>query len=40
MPPQVRTLALPAQTTRLVDPTADTLGQSWDEAKAHLGADP
>jgi len=22
------------------DPTADTLGQSWDEAKAHLGADP
>jgi cell division protein FtsL len=22
------------------DPTADTLGKSWDEAKRHLGADP
>jgi hypothetical protein len=22
------------------DPTADTLGSSWDEAKRHLGADP
>jgi hypothetical protein len=22
------------------DPTADTLGRSWDEAKRHLGADP
>jgi hypothetical protein len=32
--------AAPQSTSGTGDPTADTLGKSWDEAKKHLGADP
>jgi hypothetical protein len=40
--PHVEPIQAPAAAPRgeKVDPTADTLGESWDEAKRHLGADP